>query len=164
MAKDRERKLAESLYVDKGCTAREVALKVDVTEATVCGWVGKYGWRARREAVSIAPASRFENIRQVVSDLAEERREHKRNLDNALQIGDEAAAADIRKIIARLDDGVAKWNKALESARDEAQISLSIYLEVMERIFNALRENNEKVYLQTLEFQEQHIVEVSNKL
>lgn len=164
MAKDRERKHAESLYVDKGCTAREVAAKVGVTEATVSGWVSKYGWKARREATTISAVSRFENIRQVVSDLAEERRELKRDLDNALRIGDEAAAAEIRKTIARLDDGVAKWNKALESARDEAQISLSTYLEVMERIFNALRENNEKVYLQTLEFQEQHIVGISNKL
>lgn len=163
MAKDRERKLAESYYVDKGCTAKEVAVKVGVTESTVSGWVGKYGWKARREAVNTSAASRFENIRQVMSDLAEERRERKRELDDALRIGDELSAADIRKTIARLDDGVAKWNKALESARDEAQIPLSVYLSVMDRILSALREHNEKLYLQTLEFQESHIIEMSNK-
>ncbi len=163
MAKDKEKKLAEHLYIEKGLTAKEVSLKVGVTESTISAWVNKWGWKARREALATSAASRYNNLQEVVSSIAAERLSLSRELDTALRIGDEPTAATIRMKMAKLDDGAAKWNKVLTTAKTEAHVPLSTYMDVMDRIFNALRAHDEKLYLQTIQFQEHHLTEISSR-
>jgi len=71
---------------------------------------------------------------------------------------------DLRKQAAAIDDAIAKWNKRIENLHKEGKITLSIYMEVMERIFEALRLSNEPLYMQTLDFQENHLEDVAAKL
>lgn len=161
MAKDKERRLAEFYYIEKGKTAKEISILINVREATISRWVSTSGWKARREASATSATSRCDNLQQVISELATERIELSRELKNALDIEDTKTANELRKQIASIDDGVSKWNKSLESAKKIATIPLHIYLEVMERIFTDLRTTDSETYLKTIAFQEQHIEKIS---
>ena len=70
----------------------------------------------------------------------------------------------LRAEAASIDDAISKWNKRIENLNKEGKITLSIYMEVMERIFEALRLSNEPLYMQTLDFQENHLEDVAAKL
>lgn len=163
MAKDQAFKLAQYYYVEKCKTAKEVAVLVGVTAATMSKWIAKGGWKARRDAQVTSATSRCDNLQQVISELAEQRISLRRDLDEAINRKDLESANDIRKQMASIDDGVAKWNKSLENAKKIAQVTLPTYLDVMEQIFNSLRNFDEKLYLQTINFQEHHVEEVSRR-
>ena len=163
MPKDNERQLAYYYYVEKQKTAKETAELVGVTPATMSKWIARCGWKAQREARALSPAARIENIRSLIANLAEERVALGRELEKALAVGDPKQVAALRCQMAAVDDGAAKWNKTLENAQLEGKIRLTTYLDVMERIFNALRDYDAKLYLQTVGFQEQHVHDISDK-
>ena len=54
--------------------------------------------------------------------------------------------------------------KVLDSAKKETEIRLTVYLEVMDRIFAALRDYDHALYMRTLEFQELHVRDVADKI
>lgn len=164
MAKDKERQMGYYYYVEKNRSAKEASLLSGVTEATFSAWVRKFGWKSQREARAMSCGTRTENIKQLIDELAAQRIALGRELDLAVAEKDDKLASDIRRQLAAVDDGAAKWNKALAAAAKEGKITLTIYLDVMEQIFGALRNADEHLYLQTLSFQEQHIHEVSIKL
>lgn len=163
MAKERERRLAEHYYIEKNRTATEIASLIKVTEATISGWVRKYGWKTRREAKAASPAQRVSNIKEVISLAASERIEASRELEIAIREEDINTITEIRKRIAAIDDGASKWNKALSYAIGEAKVPLVTYLDVMEWIFGAMRHFDEKLYLQTIDFQEHHVTQMSDE-
>ena len=70
----------------------------------------------------------------------------------------------LRAEAASIDDAISKWNKRIENLNKEGKITLALYIEVMERIFEALRTANEPLYLQTLDFQENHLEDIAHKL
>ena len=70
---------------------------------------------------------------------------------------------ELRKECASIDDAIAKWNKRIENLIKGTKITLSMYIEVMESIFEALRLKDEKLYILTLDFQEEHLHEVADK-
>lgn len=51
MAKIREQKLAEDLYINGKKTAKDIALLVGVSEKTIGDWVEKHKWKDRRNAL-----------------------------------------------------------------------------------------------------------------
>lgn len=164
MAKNREKQLAEYYFIEKNKTAREVALMVGITEATMSAWVNKEGWKARKEANAISKASRCTNIEDVISQMARERLGLSAELEQAMAANDLSAISDIRKKMASLDDGVAKWNKRLEGAKKTGIITLSTYLAMVDYLFDCLFQYDEKKYMSLIDFQEHHVREVSIKL
>jgi hypothetical protein len=164
MAKEKDHQLAYYYYVEKQKTAKETAPLVGVTEATMSKWVNKFGWKAQREAKALSHANRAENVRQVINQLAEQRITLSNKLEEALGKGDMSRALDIRQQLATVDDGAAKWNKTLEGIKKDGAIRLGTYLEVMEKVFNAMREYDPKLYMQTVDFQENHIHDISARI
>ncbi|MEH6405756.1 MAG: YfeC-like transcriptional regulator, partial [Leeuwenhoekiella sp.] len=71
MAKDRERRLAEDLYVKQRKTAKETANLLGVTEKTIGVWVDKYGWKDRRSAAISSVKSGIENINELINIYTE---------------------------------------------------------------------------------------------
>ena len=72
---------------------------------------------------------------------------------------------ELRKQSVNIADETSKWNKALnESYKGNNRITLSIYLEVMDSIFDYLRKWNPDIYNQTIDFQEQLLNEQSRIL
>lgn len=164
MAKTKELQVAKFFYVDKLATAVEAATQAGVSERTLSKWVTKYGWKAEREARVGSQSSRTENLKETISLASQERIALSGELKDALALGDIKQIADLRQQIARVDAGVANWNKTLSSLDKEYKITLSTYLEVMDQIFDALRVYNMELFLKTTDFQEQHIHSVSARL
>lgn len=164
MAKEKERKTARILYVDQGKPNNEIARLVGVTEKTISQWAAKYGWGEERTARNVTPARRMENIKSIIHSLSEERLEVHRQAQQAENNGDLDGATELRTRIGKIDDSVAKWNKTLTAIQDENKVSLSVYLKVMDMIFDALRLYDSNLYLQTVEFQENHIHKVTREL
>ena len=48
MAKDNQRQIAQGLYIDQCLTAKDIAVKLDVSEKTISQWVNKGNWRELR--------------------------------------------------------------------------------------------------------------------
>ncbi|MBS2100702.1 transposase [Carboxylicivirga linearis] len=163
MAKEKELKIAKVMFVEQGKTAKEIGRLLNVSEQTLSRWVNKYGWADQRNARLSAPKIRTENIKQLINDLSEQRLKLGRELIDAEKALDHDRCSQLRASIAKVDDGVSKWNKTLETINKESRVSLSTYLAVMEMIFDALRSFDEKLFLQLLDFQEVHLNEVSLK-
>lgn len=161
MAKEREQKVARILYVEQGKTAKEISPLINVSEATISKWVNKFGWRDHRNARLSNPSMRTENIRSLINELSEQRLDLSRKLKEAEASGDLDFIKETRKNIAQVDDGVSKWNKTLENITSENRISLSVYLTVMDMVFEAMKAFDEALLLKTVDFQEYHLNDVS---
>lgn len=168
MAKEREKKLAFEYYVNQKKTAKDTALQVGVAEKTVGDWIKKGNWKKLQQARVNSKVEQLDNIREVISILTNDRIAIQKEID---QINETILPLDqkknsimeLRKQAASVSDEISKWNKTLENIDKENRISISIYLEVMEDIFNNLKENEPSLYTQTLNFQESHIQHISTK-
>ena len=155
MSKEKEKRLARILYVDQGKTAKEVASIIEVTEKTIGTWVDRFGWKAIRQAKANSPDMMIVGIKELLKNLAEERL----SLDSDSSLDEKTRA----KRKATLADEASKWTKALEAAQNENLIPLGTYLRVMDSVFDAIRDTHPKIYLQLVEFQEQHIHKISSQ-
>ena len=161
MAKEKERRIARILYVEHNKTAKEVAFDVGVTEKTLGDWVDKFGWKAERNAKLNNAKTQVNNIKSVINALTEERLDNSRKLEEETE---KDIISELRKDIARIDSAIANWNKTLNTMDKENKISLSTYLHVMERVFNSFQKDEPKLYLKTLQFQEDHVQQISQEL
>lgn len=165
MAKDRERRTAQILYVDHNLTAKEVAERVGVSEKTIGDWVDKHNWKSLRDAKNSSPAKRINNIKQIISTMSDEWLDIDREVKKIeASGGDPKTVVDLRTRIKGIDDAVSKWNKTLENIEKDSNVSLSTYLYVMEDIFDSLANFDRDSYVKLVNFQEYHINKVSIKL
>lgn len=161
MAKKDEQKLARHLYVVDGKTAKECAELVNVSEKTMGTWVDKFGWKNERDALIFSAENRITNIKEIISNLAEQHLKLMADLKEAEKNKDAEAVENIRSQMASISDEAAKWNKSLENLEKASKISLAVRLTVMQDIFHSLNKYDSKLFLQTIEFQEKYIHEIS---
>jgi uncharacterized protein YjcR len=161
MAKDKERSIARTYFTELGKTCKEIAALINVSEQTLSGWRAKEGWDDIRSARMSRVSVRTDNIRQIINGLAEQRIELDEELKSTEARGNAEESAKILQKIAGVDDGVSKWNKTLENLTKEDKLSISDQLTVMERIFDAMRQFDEKIYLSTIDFQEYYLQKIT---
>ncbi len=154
-------RLARILYVEQGKTAKDTAEMVGVSEATVSKWVNKYNWKGQRAARLTAPTARSENIKQIINQLTEDRIQYSQELRDAEHSKDAKLVMELYRKIAQVDDAVSKWNKTLTNIDKDNRITLSVYLQVMEMLFDELKRFDETLYIKMLDFQEVHLNDVS---
>lgn len=164
MAKDSEKRLAYNWYVHFGKTAKEISQLVGVSEPTMVKWVKVGEWKKEREARSASPTKRLENIKAITGNLAEERIALSKKLSKAEKEGNTSEVETIRKATCGIDDAISKWNKHLQQIDKENAITLSVYLEVMDSIFNAMQHHDSALFMKTISFQEAHVNNISIKL
>ncbi len=159
MAKDKERRTARILYVEQGKTAKEVSDLVGVAEKTIGDWVEKGAWKEERNARQTSPAKRADNIKLIITNLSEDRLNLDRKIKNIESEGckDPEELTKLREEVSRIDDAVSKWNKTLENIESENRISLATYLNVMDQIFKSMQTYDPKLFMSTVEFQDQHV-------
>lgn len=163
-SKEMERLTAHNMFVKQGMLAKEIAVKLKVTEKTVGNWIAKSGWKAERDAEHNSAGKRIENIKRVISNLVEERLEIEEQARKAAAANDVAAKRTLDIHAASIALQVANWNKALASLDKQTRITLEIYLEVMDDIFSHLNKHDNSLYLQTIDFQQLHLETISIKL
>lgn len=150
MAKDREKRTARELYL-LGKSQKEIAELVNVTEKTVSRWVTAGNWKVIRDSKVNTGKTKTDNIKQILSDIAEETIAINRRIENTT---DREKLKELRKQRNQLADEAAKWNKALENLDKDNKVSFATYLQIFEDIFSNLQSFNEKLFMQTLDFQE----------
>lgn len=164
MAKDKERQIAQDYFVNQGLSAKQIADKGLATEKTIGKWIIKYGWKKLRDAKMNSTSNRLDRINEVTDQLAEQRLQLFKEIEEAKEKGDQKLAMSLQQQAVQIDDSISKWNKRAENVDKENRISLSVYLEVMEDIFNHLQMHNSELFLKTIDFQEEHINTISNRL
>ena len=172
---------AKKLFVIDGLTASEISIRLAISKKTLSIWVNEneQAWKKEREARMQSTTKQGDNIRAIISELAERRLAIMRQVEeietkianlNGKGIDADTIALrnqilELRKQSVNIADETSKWNKALnESYKGNNRITLSIYLEVMDSIFDYLRKWNPDIYNQTIDFQEQLLNEQSRIL
>jgi hypothetical protein len=152
MAKIREQKLAEDLYIKGKKTAKDIAQLVGVSEKTVGDWVEKFKWKERRNALLGSQQNGLQNINSLIDMYAE----------NLVSMENDPEAKQDQKT--KLVDAIAKLNKTKDSFEKDYRIPYNIYVNVMDLIMSdMLIKVNPKIHLDIMEFFENHTHELALK-
>lgn len=163
MAKAQERILAKELYF-KFKIQKEIARIVGVQEKTISDWIKKYAWKKERDARFNSGKSQIAQIKKLISKLTDQRISLTQKMDEAILKDDYTKVEELQQSANRLADEVSKYNKTLINLDKENRISLSVYLDVMESVFKGIQNFNPKIYMSLLDFQDEHVIEISEKL
>lgn len=162
---DNKKIIAKRMFITERRTAKEIAAILEIAQKTVGEWIKKYAWKEEREARAVSTEKRTENIEMIIAGMAEKRIRLERQIEEeeAKKEPDMVVIDTIRKEIAAIDYGVANWNKSLVNAQKEGKTTLTQYLQVMDDIFKCMRQYDYQLYLKTVDFQELHVHNVSNR-
>ena len=144
------KKEAHDLYVREGMTCKEISTRINVSERSVSSWINENDalWKKERQA----------------SVISSQKQELLRMIDEAITEGDSDKVLELRKQAATLDNSVAQWGNQLKEVDKKNRITLAIYIDVMSRIFDAMKVYNADLYFKTLDFQENHLYEAAKML
>lgn len=154
---------ARHYYVEQLKDAEEIAVLLNTPQRTIRSWIDKKNWKQERDARLNSQKERIENIKKVISNLTEQalRVQDMRNDAVLEQDKEQIASLDLQAV--GIADQISKWNKALETLDKKGRIDLGVYLQVMDEVFGAMQSYDNKLFLNTLDFQQHHIEHVSLK-
>lgn len=160
------KKEAHDLFVHQGLSNKEISEQLRVSEKSVSKWINEKDglWKTERHNAVINIKHQGDNLKEIIKMLADDKLEILKQIDEAAQQGDRERELELRKQAASLDNSVNAWGKQLAEMNKKNAITLSVYLEVMTRIFDALSVLYPDIYYKTLDFQEQHAYEVAKTL
>ena len=150
------KKEAHDLYVREGMTCKEISTRINVSERSVSSWINENDalWKKERQASVISSQKQGDNLKQIINILADQKLELLRMID----------VLELRKQAATLDNSVAQWGNQLKEVDKKNRITLAIYIDVMSRIFDAMKVYDADLYFKTLDFQENHLYEAAKML
>lgn len=152
MAKIREQKLAEDLYIKGKKTAKEAAQLVGVTEKTMGDWIEKFKWKERRNALLGSQQNGLQNINSLIDSYAE----------RLIEMENDPEAKQDQKT--KLVDAIAKLNKTKDGFEKEHRIPYNTYINVLDLIMSdMLSKVAPNFHLVLLEFFENHTNELALK-
>ena len=160
------KKEAHDLYVRDGMMCKEISERINVSERSVSNWINENDalWKKERQASVISSKKQGDNLKQIINILADQKLELLRMIDEAIAEGDSDKVLELRKQAAGLDNSVAQWGNQLKEVDKKNRITLAIYIDVMGRIFDAMKAYNAELYFKTLDFQENHLYEAAKML
>ena len=160
------KKEAHDLYVRDGMMCKEISERINVSERSVSNWINENDalWKKERQASVISSKKQGDNLKQIINILADQKLELLRMIDEAIAEGDSDKVLELRKQAAGLDNSVAQWGNQLKEVDKKNRITLAIYIDVMGRIFDAMKAYNAELYFKTLDFLENHLYEAAKML
>lgn len=164
MAKNKERQVAEKLYIELFRPQNEIAEELGLTEKTVGNWAREGNWKELRNARINNSNNRAETVKKVIAGLSESALELQQKIKDAEEVGDMPLALCLKKESTAIAQQVGMYQKALEKLEKNFKVSLSTYLEVMDDIFEALQTYEKELYIKTLDFQKYHLQNIAQKL
>jgi len=162
MAKDNQRRVAKELFL-QGKNQKEIARLVSVQEKTIGEWVRKFGWKEERDARLNNSKSQADSLKTLIGKLSDQRIGLIKKMDAAANDDKLDVYDDLQNKANKIADEVSKYNKALQTLDKENRISLTVYLDVMDSVFKAVQVYDTKLYMNLLDFQENHLTEISLK-
>ena len=160
------KKEAHDLYVRDGRMCKEISERINVSERSVSNWINENDalWKKERQASVISSQKQGDNLKQIINILADQKLELLRMIDEAIAEGESDKVLELRKQAATLDNSVAQWGNQLKEVDKKNRITLAIYIDVMSRIFDAMKVYDADLYFKTLDFQENHLYEAAKTL
>ncbi|WP_321321438.1 hypothetical protein [Labilibaculum sp.] len=149
------RRAAFEYIVVQGLEQKEVAARLNLTEATISSWAnndpeGK--WRDIREARMQCQSTETDNLRKLINLLSKQRLDLEAFINDAMHAGDSKEEALYRHQASSISDQISKLNKVLVTL-DNSSYTLGVFIDVMDEIFNSLRMHDEELWEKTIEFQ-----------
>lgn len=155
---------AYELIVVREYTQKQAAELLSVSEKTVSEWATEGNWREMRKARQSAVSTANNNLKNIISLLAERRLRLEYEINEAQAEGDKEAELKLRKEASVVSDDISKTNKALENNDKNNRMTLGVFIDVADDIFNRLNTSGLKIkcpkcgteinlYDETLEFQ-----------
>lgn len=160
------KKTAQQMVVEQGIDQKEVAQRLNLTEATLSSWAnnGLEGkWSDLRKARQQCQSTESDNIRRLIQVLSKQRLELESDINQAAQLGNSEDEIKYRKRASALSDEISKHNKVLQTI-DKSNYTLGVFIEIMEEIFNAMRVDDEELWEKTIPFQSTLIRRKTNEL
>ena len=158
------KRAAYEYVVVQDYTQSETAEMLGISEKTLSDWARGGGWRELRKARQSAVSTANNNLKNIISLLSEERLRIETEIHEAQRTGDKEMELKLRKEASVISDDISKINKSLKDNEKSNGITLGLYIDIMDNIFNNMRVSNLKIkcpkcgteidlYGETLEFQ-----------
>jgi transcriptional regulator with XRE-family HTH domain len=144
MRKDAERKLGRNYFVKDGLTAKQIAEKVNVSEATVGRWREEDSWEDLRVAELTSDDSLIDSLRDEIMICIDDR------ISGKITVIQSA-------------DGISKIRKTIETLQKN-KITLEQYISVMKSVFQAMQKHEPKYYGKLIDFQDSHLIQIAKEL
>lgn len=160
------KRTAYEYVVVQGYDQNEVAEMLQVTPATISAWAnnGSEGrWLDLRKARQQCESTDSDNIRKLIRVMSSQRLEIEEHILDAQKSGDKKEEVNLRKEASRLSDEISKLNKTLINL-DKSSYTLGVFIDVMDEIFNAMRQHDEELWEKTIEFQSTLVRKKTNEL
>lgn len=155
MAKEALRKQAETLYVDEGLTAKEIALRIKVSEKTIGDWKKKYNWKSKRIAKQTSPESQAKKYDELLDALLDKRLKLEKVDVKTPEQWDEYN---------RIIDDMSKLSAVKEKLFKDGKLSLGTHVRVIERFMSALNKSNPKLFMELLDFNKEYFTQLAGDL
>jgi hypothetical protein len=156
MAKDNEKQIAQTLYIEQCLTAKEISKKINVSEKTIGTWVDKGNWRELRLSKQTTPDVLISKYNELLTILLDKRLK----LEKEKSIGDENNEDSMRPII----DEMSKVSAMIERLQIDGKASLRTHIHCLEKFMASLHQNNTKLFMQLIDFQKEYLTLLAEEL
>jgi transposase len=155
MAKDSERLAAQVMYIDQMLTAKEIAVKLKLSEKTVGKWVDKGKWKDLRSAKQTGPHAIAAKYNELLDILLTKRLELEKKKNKTEEEED--------KYRGTIDE-MSKVSAMIEKLQKDGRASLRTHIHCIEKFMGFLSHKNQKLFSQTIEIQQEYLPLLAEEL
>ena len=149
---DKLKRTAYEYVVVQGLDQKVVANMLNISEATLSKWSKEGRWREERESRQHTSSVDVENTKKLLSLLAKQRLTIETQIQTAINENNAEEEVRLRKKASAITDDMSKINKTLMTISAK-NYTLGVFIDVMDEIFNALRNYDESLWAKTVDFQ-----------
>lgn len=147
MAKDAERQIAQTLYIDHCLTAKEISSRIKATEKTIGKWVEAGNWKQLRLAKQSSPDVLLSKYNELLGLLLEKRLEFERK---------KTKSEDDKREYSSIIDEMSKVAAMIDRVQKDNKTSLRIHIHCIEKFMAALNTRNSKLFMDLIDFQKDY--------
>jgi transposase len=155
MAKDSEKQIARTLYIDQCLTAKEIAKRLKLTEKTVGTWVDKGHWKELRLSKQSSPEVLLSKYNELLACLLDKRLEYERKTKKT-----DDEKADYSSVI----DEMSKVSAMIDRVQKDGRTSLRIHIHCLEKFMAALNTHKPKLFMELIDYQKEYLTRLADEL
>lgn len=156
MAKENEKQIAQTFYVEQCFTAKEIAVKLNVSEKTVGNWVEKGKWKELRLSHQTTPNALISKYNELLTTLLDKRLKLEKNTGSKIEDGDDK----MRNIV----DEMSKISACIDRLQVDGKASLRTHIHCLEKFTSSLHQGNPKLFMQLIDFQKEYLTRLAEEL
>lgn len=155
MAKDNEKQIAYTLYVDQCLTAKEIANKIHVSEKTIGKWADVGNWKEIRLSKQTTNETLIGKYKELLNSLLDKRLRIEKTQDK-----NDDDKSEYNGII----DEMSKLSAIIDRLQKDGTPSLRIHIVCLEKFMGALHNAQPKLFMQLIDFQMEYLQILADEL